>query len=1149
MVTHKIQLINSYTIKGLGTVNRQVNTANQASTKYSATLDKQGKLLKLTERGVTNVAGVTARYSRVVKDNTSFVQNSLKSFTQFRWMLVNVAMAGALAYGAFRLLAKNAVELESELANVRKTTGFTKDEIAGLKEGLIDLSKALPLTVQELAKIAAIAGQLGLGEAGAKGIEGFTRTVALMATATEMTAETAANSLAKVSKAFNVPISQANRLGSAINELSNTTSATSTEIVGALTRIGAAGANLGVTAEFAIALSASLIEAGMRSERSGTRMKKVFMIMASKSEEIGKGLGIKNFANLVETDVESAFLTMLESLDKIESKVKREELAFKLFGSVGGIVISTLSSHYDGLIENIDNSNRAFDEGISLLKESIIQIETTKNQWTLLKNEIIATTLANDSYVNSLIRSMRKQVMASSLREERREEQYPDAGWGFGIMRGLESSLRTLSTAGGGIMGFMGGGPWGAAGGAVVGRGFAEAWLAGMRSITGMGVEAEIEFGLEGLKKELKGLFEEEDYQTIINLVEGLDDVEDKFATLTTAVGMATNEYDMMVGELGIVLDSLDEENEVLAKGSERWKDYTKKIREMELILGSNNPLTAEHRDLLKEIKDATDEANKSTEGFNVTLAMYNEEVEEILNKAKGIGLGSSGFYSMFKGAFTFGDEFDRMRTTLEDEIKSIERKGGTFEVTWGVKPSKVRELINTQEELYLAEEKNKEMQEELDAYIKKHTKSIDRYKDKIDDLNDTLDEYGDKLSEVKDKVRDANEVMSNIQSRRWEIRGIGETGVSHLIREQELELARARFSALGLGSAEEFLRNASVITTDAIDNQTEAVRRLIKATNEGNDEYEAWKTTLAETIKQLLLNSQDIERDVTEVVKKAQEEYMGLTSFKRKKEGTPYDAMEAQLEALGLAQEVFFGSEKEKLDYSEKKWEDAQTGLNTTAQSAISSLDLQRTALEELNKEEERWIVLQVEKRKQIDKTRAKLEEKEEKIEERKREEEKREEDKEKRKKKAEEEYGTKISRGSYSFQAEGSAEEDQIKDFLGIDPSGVSMDAYLRDRSHSFVKSWRDYWLDKFQGFYDANDLKSTVYQKYNQYGDFISRPGQPIQAFSPNDTVIGVKEGAGKTVGGTSIGNVSININGGSFNERTLALEIKRQIASLA
>ncbi|MBU0846447.1 phage tail tape measure protein, partial [Patescibacteria group bacterium] len=79
----------------------------------------------------------------------------------------------------------------------------------------------------------------------------------------------AAESLAKLAAAFDLPIENIRYLASAINELSNTTASTSRDIVSAMERIGASGKLIGITAEQASAMAATLVDMGMGADRAG----------------------------------------------------------------------------------------------------------------------------------------------------------------------------------------------------------------------------------------------------------------------------------------------------------------------------------------------------------------------------------------------------------------------------------------------------------------------------------------------------------------------------------------------------------------------------------------------------------------------------------------------------------------------------------------------------------------------------------------------------------------------------------------------------------------------------------------------------------------------------------------------------------------
>jgi len=352
--------------------------------------------------------------------------------------------------------------------------------------------------------------------------------------------------------------------------------------------------------------------------------------------------------------------------------------------------------------------------------------------------------------------------------------------------------------------------------------------------------------------------------------------------------------------------------------------------------------------------------------------------------------------------------------------------------------------------------------------------------------LNRELEKVRDSLSKVKDEMSAVESAISNILSRRFTIGGISETEIGHIIRQQEIELKKAQFSTLGLGTAENFLRKATILTTEDIIKQTSAVKELTKAASDGQDQFESWKTSLTETIRALLINSQDIERDVTTVVRKAQTELLSITKFDRGGGGggDQFSAMQENIDALGLANDIFFGSEREQLQHSELLREDRMNGMNESAVQAISNLTNERDILQSLIDTEKFWI-------KQQEKIRKNLE---------------------------------------------------TNKDYIKAITAEWNSAKYSQN---SYWVTLRENAKNAMAGTPASEILEETNKEMYEpkKYGDFISRPGIPVAEFSPDDTIIGTKGGGvGKTI------NATFNITESNDPRRT-AIEIQRQLASLA
>ncbi|HDO19994.1 MAG TPA: phage tail tape measure protein, partial [Candidatus Bathyarchaeota archaeon] len=176
------------------------------------------------------------------------------------------------------------VSFEDALFEVRKTADLTIDQMYELGDALTKLSKDVPIAATALASIASEAGRLGIS--GTQNLLSFTEAVAKLSIATTLTADQAAEALAKIREAFGLPIAEIENLGAVINELENTTAATTEEIVSAMKNIGAAGKMMGFTVDQAAALSATLVAAGMAGERAGTRLRRTFQQLAANASKI-----------------------------------------------------------------------------------------------------------------------------------------------------------------------------------------------------------------------------------------------------------------------------------------------------------------------------------------------------------------------------------------------------------------------------------------------------------------------------------------------------------------------------------------------------------------------------------------------------------------------------------------------------------------------------------------------------------------------------------------------------------------------------------------------------------------------------------------------------------------------------------------------
>ncbi len=74
----------------------------------------------------------------------------------------------------WRAALKSSVDFESAFAGVQKTVDATEEEYTALRQSIIDMSRELPISANEIAGVMEMAGQLGIKN---ENLVDFTRTI------------------------------------------------------------------------------------------------------------------------------------------------------------------------------------------------------------------------------------------------------------------------------------------------------------------------------------------------------------------------------------------------------------------------------------------------------------------------------------------------------------------------------------------------------------------------------------------------------------------------------------------------------------------------------------------------------------------------------------------------------------------------------------------------------------------------------------------------------------------------------------------------------------------------------------------------------------------------------------------------------------
>ena len=362
--------------------------ANEIAAKdYKRQLDNFDRDLRARrDRQLSNVPSDTlkGRANQLLGDQFGGRAGGLGSLVGGRAAL---AIGGGVVVGGAALKGlKEAVALastfEDELVEVRKTTGLTNAELDALGGGILDLAQRTGIAQNELAAITAVAGQLGVK--GRADLLAFTETVAKFAAVTELSSEQAAESLAKTGRAFGIPVEQLENLASAANELSNTTAARAGDVLDVLQRVGASGSNIGLTADQVAGLAATLIDAGVESERAGTSLRNVFTLLLTEAGKVADTVGVTEaaFRDMIDADALGAIQLYLGKLNELDAQTRAIEIE-GVFGQENVLQVTTLATQVDQLNVNLDTSREAFEAGTSLSTEFEASLDALSAQWAI----------------------------------------------------------------------------------------------------------------------------------------------------------------------------------------------------------------------------------------------------------------------------------------------------------------------------------------------------------------------------------------------------------------------------------------------------------------------------------------------------------------------------------------------------------------------------------------------------------------------------------------------------------------------------------------------------------------------------------------------------------------------------------------------
>jgi len=359
--------------------------------------------------GMAQAAGSVQTFGNAVAASSAKASASAKKLagvSALAGQAVLVGIGAAMAVGA-----KAAIDFESSMAGVAKTVDASQPEIDALGETLREMSLRTPISVNDLAQIAEIGGQLGVP---LSDMEDFTEVVAALGVTTNLSVSEAATGLARFANVMGTSFDDFNRLGSVLVELGNNFAANEAEILRFATRLAPIGSIVGATEEEVLGLAAGFAQLGVPAERGATAIQRLFIEIESAVEAGGEAL--EGFAGVAGQTIDEfasqsavdRFLSFVNGLGQIEDAGGSAIGTLLELGITEQRTISVLlsaASAGDQFFSAIRAANEEGDRSTALFEEAAKRYGTTASQMQLLANAFTDFRIEIGREVIPLIRS------------------------------------------------------------------------------------------------------------------------------------------------------------------------------------------------------------------------------------------------------------------------------------------------------------------------------------------------------------------------------------------------------------------------------------------------------------------------------------------------------------------------------------------------------------------------------------------------------------------------------------------------------------------------------------------------------------------------------------------------------------------------
>jgi TP901 family phage tail tape measure protein len=386
-------------------------TKKAFSSEIQAQMREQVQAAKDVEKQTKSLINqwVTGRYALYDVGN-AYAEVSRQLWSAAR-QIFNVTQAYRSYETAFTSVERAIQPLAASIEGLIATEEAALEETASLKNAFIELSEQIPISFEEISRIATLGAQMGVS---ASGIVDFTKVVAEFSSVTGVAADTVAQKFGRIAELANVDYSQFSNLGSSILFAGMNAVATEPEIMTLAESIAAVSSQAGLVPSEIVGMATALASTGIQAEQARGVFTRVF---ADIDRAVSKGgSGLNNFAAIAGM-----------SSENFASAWGTEGASYDVFRAILGGLGATedLTAAFDSLniVETREiNTLTRLAENLNVVDQAISDANSSFENGTFLGNTFEKTVDNLDAKIqlfNNNVKSLTEELskgMAGSLK-------------------------------------------------------------------------------------------------------------------------------------------------------------------------------------------------------------------------------------------------------------------------------------------------------------------------------------------------------------------------------------------------------------------------------------------------------------------------------------------------------------------------------------------------------------------------------------------------------------------------------------------------------------------------------------------------------------------------------------------------------------